>query len=111
MIDVGFRTYVRYEVWEGDAPLNVLIKMAKLRNISLEQLLTTALTVDKLEIPGSETTPIKPRKMEITEGGLKKGRGRFAGLKNDYFIAIDKLEKNCFSAIESSIVLKKKNSC
>ena len=61
MIDVGFRTYVRYEVGEGDAPVNVLIKMTKLGNISLDQLLTTARTVDKLEIPGSETTPIKPR--------------------------------------------------
>ena len=27
-IDVGFRTYVRYEVGERHAPVNVLIKMA-----------------------------------------------------------------------------------
>ena len=72
--------------------------MVKLGNISLEQLLTTALTVDKLEIPGSETTPIKPRKMEITGGGLKKGRERFAGLKNDYFITVDKSEKKLLPA-------------
>ena len=111
LIDVGFRTYVRYEVGKRGAPVKVPIKMAKLGNISLDQLLTTARTVDKLEIPGSETTPIKPRKMEIIGGGLKKGRERFAGLKNDYFITIDKLEKNCFSPIESSILLKKKNSC
>ena len=52
-IDVGFRTYVRNEVGERDAPVNVLIKMARLGNISLDQLLTTALTVDKLEIPSS----------------------------------------------------------
>ena len=43
LIDVGFRTYVRYEVGERHAPLNVLIKMAKLENISLDQLLSTAL--------------------------------------------------------------------
>ena len=43
LIDVGFRTYVRYEVGERDAPVNVLIKMAKLGNISLDQLLSTAL--------------------------------------------------------------------
>ena len=28
LIDVGFRTYVRYEVGELNAPVNVLIKMA-----------------------------------------------------------------------------------
>ena len=28
LIDVGFRTYVRYEVGEPNAPLNVLINMA-----------------------------------------------------------------------------------
>ena len=43
LIDVGFRTYVRYEVGERHAPVNVLIKMAKLENISLDQLLSTAL--------------------------------------------------------------------
>ena len=29
LIDVGFRTYVRYEVGELNAPVNVLIKMAE----------------------------------------------------------------------------------
>ena len=43
LIDVGFRTYVRYEVGEHDEPEKVLIKMAKLGNISLDQLLSTAL--------------------------------------------------------------------
>jgi hypothetical protein len=28
LIDVGFRTYVRYEVGELNAPVNMLIKMA-----------------------------------------------------------------------------------
>ena len=40
LIDVSFRTYVRYEVGELNAPLNVLIKMAKLGNISLGQQLS-----------------------------------------------------------------------
>ena len=43
LIYVGFRTYVLYEVGERHAPANVLIKMAKLENISLDQLLSTAL--------------------------------------------------------------------
>ena len=45
LIDVGFRTYVRYEIGERDAPVKVLIKMAKLGNISLDKLLSTALRV------------------------------------------------------------------
>ena len=40
LIDVGFRTSVRYEVGELNAPVNVLIKMAGGENISLGQLLS-----------------------------------------------------------------------
>ena len=35
--------------------------------------------------------------MEIIGGGLKEGRVRFAGLKNDYFITIDKSGKKLLS--------------
>ena len=34
---------MRYEAGERDAPVSVLIKIARLGNISLEQLLTTAI--------------------------------------------------------------------
>ena len=40
LIDVGFRTYVRYEIGELNAPVKVLIKMAGMGNISLGQLLS-----------------------------------------------------------------------
>ena len=43
ILNVGFRTYVRYEAGERDAPVSVLIKIARLGNVSLEQLLTTAI--------------------------------------------------------------------
>jgi transcriptional regulator with XRE-family HTH domain len=42
ILQVGFRTYVRYEAGERDAPVSVLVKIAKLGNLSLEQLLTVA---------------------------------------------------------------------
>ena len=42
ILKVGFRTYVRYEAGERDAPVSVLVKIAKLGNLSLEQLLTVA---------------------------------------------------------------------
>lgn len=40
ILKVGFRTYVRYEAGERDAPVSVLVKIAKLGNLSLERLLT-----------------------------------------------------------------------
>ncbi len=41
LIDVGFRTYIRYEIRELNAPVKVLIKMAGWgENISLGQLLS-----------------------------------------------------------------------
>ncbi|HIJ50304.1 MAG TPA: helix-turn-helix transcriptional regulator [Nitrospinae bacterium] len=43
ILKVGFRTFVRYEAGERDAPVSVMVKIARLGNISLEQLLTTAI--------------------------------------------------------------------
>jgi transcriptional regulator with XRE-family HTH domain len=43
ILEVGFRTFVRYEAGERDVPVSVLVKIARLGNISLEQLLTTAI--------------------------------------------------------------------
>lgn len=40
ILKVGFRTYVRYEAGERDAPVSILVKIAKLGNMSLEHLLT-----------------------------------------------------------------------
>jgi len=40
ILGIGFRTYVRYEAGERDAPVSVLVKLARFGNISLEQLLT-----------------------------------------------------------------------
>ena len=44
ILKIGFRTYVRYEAGERDAPVSVLIKLAHLGNISLEQLLTQVIS-------------------------------------------------------------------
>ena len=41
ILKVGFRTYVRYEAGERDAPVAILVKIARLGSISLERLLTT----------------------------------------------------------------------
>ena len=43
ILDVGFRTFVRYEAGERDAPVALLVKIARLGNISLEKFLTKAI--------------------------------------------------------------------
>lgn len=52
ILKVGFRTYVRYEAGERDAPVSVLVKIARLGNLSLEQLLTK-------EVAKSLVSPVK----------------------------------------------------
>ena len=52
ILKVGFRTYVRYEAGERDAPVSVLVKIARLGNLSLEQLLTK-------EVAKSFISPVK----------------------------------------------------
>ena len=44
ILGVGFRSYVRYEAGERDAPVSALVKLAYLGNISLEQLLTKVIS-------------------------------------------------------------------
>ena len=94
VLDVGFRTYVRYESGERDAPVTVLVKLARLGNLSLDRLLTTPLTLEDLKTPDVEKIPTTPRRMEVVGGGLEEGRIMFRGLINDHLITTDKSEKN-----------------
>ena len=59
LLGIGFRTYVRYETEKHDAPVNVLIKIATLGNISLDRLLTTTLTLESLEMPNKKQRKLK----------------------------------------------------
>ena len=94
VLDVGFRTYVRYEAGERDAPVALLIKIARLGNISLDRLLTTLLTPDDFKTPDLEKAPITPQKLEVIGGGIEEGRVMFKGLTNDHLVTKDKLEKD-----------------
>ena len=94
VLDIGFRTYVRYEAGERDAPVALLIKLARLVNLSLDRLLTTPLTLEDLKTPDVEKIPTTPRPMEVISGGLKEGRIMFKGLMTDHLITTDETEKN-----------------
>ena len=97
VLDIGFRTYVRYEAGERDAPVAVLVKLARLGNISLDRLLTTPLTLADLKIPDVEDFPRAPKKMEVIIGGPEEGRVMFKGLLNDHLISTNKNERNLLS--------------
>ena len=71
ILKVGFRTFVRYEGGTRDAPVSVLITIARLANISLEQLLTSE--VDKNDIVPLQRTGIDSPSTEISSVNFKQG--------------------------------------
>lgn len=92
-LDIGFRTYVRYEAGERDAPVSIMIKLAKLGNMSLDRLLTTEVSKQDLEIKDVDSTPKTSKKLDVIGGSLDEGRLVFKGLKNDFLVSSTSEEK------------------
>jgi transcriptional regulator with XRE-family HTH domain len=90
ILNVGFRTFVRYEVGERDAPVSVLVKIARLGNISLEQLLTTA-------IEPNDIAPLKKinrgETVQVQSIDFKVGQVTFKNQGHQELITIDDAEK------------------
>ena len=57
VLEIGFRTYVRYEAGERDAPVSILVKMARLGELSLDRLLTTKVLLEELQTPDQKILP------------------------------------------------------
>jgi transcriptional regulator with XRE-family HTH domain len=93
VLEVGFRTYVRYEAGERDAPVAVLVKLARLGNISLDRLLTTKITPEDLELPDSESAPKNSKNLTVITGSLEEGRLMFKGSKQDFMVTTNKNER------------------
>ena len=93
VLDIGFRTYVRYEAGERDAPVAVLVKFARLGNISLDRLLTTKLEPTDLEMPDLDPPAGKLSQVDAIGGSLKEGRLVFKGIRGDYYVAVTQDEK------------------
>ena len=71
ILKVGFRTFVRYEAGERDAPVSVLIKVARLANISLEKLLTTSIKpidIAPLEKINRGSNPVQIESLDFQTG-------------------------------------------
>ena len=75
ILKVGFRTYVRYEAGERDAPVAVLVKISKLGDLSLENLLT--MEIDGVDVAPVRTIPIKTDPPEVKSINFKTGQAEF----------------------------------
>lgn len=96
ILKVGFRTYVRYEAGERDAPVAVLVKMARLGNISLEHLLTQK--IDSLAILPLDTETLNLTPPEIKSVNFQTGNISFKKLSKEGILALDESEKKAISA-------------
>lgn len=96
ILKVGFRTYVRYEAGERDAPVAVLVKMARLGNISLEHLLTQK--IDSLAILPMDTETLNLAPPEIKSVNFQTGHILFKKLTKEGILALDEAEKKAISA-------------
>lgn len=96
ILKVGFRTYVRYEAGERDAPVAVLVKMARLGNISLEQLLTQK--IDSLAILPMDTETLNLAPPEIKSVNFQTGHISFKKISKEGMLALDEVEKKAISA-------------
>ena len=73
ILNVGFRTFVRYEAGERDAPVEVLVKIARLGNISLESFLTKSIKANDiapLEKINKGITPVKIKFIDFKAGNI-----------------------------------------
>lgn len=95
ILKVGFRTYVRYEAGERDAPVSVLVKMARLGNISLEQLLTSE--VRKFDLLPVRTLPPQGALPEIKTCDFRTGQVSFKKPAAQGVLSMDDPERKLLS--------------
>ena len=91
ILKVGFRTFVRYEAGERDAPVAVLVKIARLGNISLEQLLTSEIDKNNIAPLQKINKGISPAKVKVVN--FKKGSVVFDNPSRQEFFTVDDNER------------------
>jgi transcriptional regulator with XRE-family HTH domain len=108
ILKVGFRTFVRYEAGIRDAPISVLIMIAKLGNISLEQLLTSE--VHKNDIVPFQRTDQELSQTKLSLVNFKEGSIFFNNPYREEIITLGVDERKLLS-IFRKIGPKPKNDC
>jgi transcriptional regulator with XRE-family HTH domain len=87
ILKVGFRTFVRYEAGARDVPVSVLVKVARLGNICLEQLLTSE--IDKNDIAPLQKVNKSLSSTEVSVVNFKEGSVIFNNPSRKEFITLD----------------------
>ena len=87
ILKVGFRTFVRYEAGARDVPVSVLVKVARLGNICLEQLLTSE--IDKNDIAPLQKINKILSSTEVSVVNFKEGSVIFNNPSRQEFITLD----------------------
>ena len=93
VLGIGFRTYVRYEAGERDAPVSLLVKLARLGELSLDRLLTTKVLLEELQTPDQKILLNSKVPPEVICGNLEEGRLMFKGQLGDHLISTKKGEQ------------------
>ncbi|MDA8561323.1 helix-turn-helix domain-containing protein [Nitrospinae bacterium] len=93
VLEIGFRTYVRYEAGERDAPISVIVKLAKLGNVSLDRVLTTKILPEDLDTPDLVKPQSTTHNVEVIGGGIEEGRLMLKGFLNDNLVTTNKDEQ------------------
>ena len=93
VLEIGFRTYVRYEAGERDAPVSVMVKLAKLGNVSLDRLLTTKILPKDLDTPDLANPQSTIHNADVIGGGIEEGRLMLKGFLNDNLVTTNKDEQ------------------
>ena len=93
VLEIGFRTYVRYEAGERDAPVSLLVKLARLGELSLDRLLTTKVLLEELQTPDQKILPNSKVPPEVICGNWEEGRLMFKGQLGDHLISTKKGEQ------------------
>jgi transcriptional regulator with XRE-family HTH domain len=101
-LEIGFRTYVRYEAGERDAPISVMIKLAKLGNVSLDRVLTTKILLEDLDTPDRVKPQSTIHNAEVIGGGIEEGRLMLKGFLNDNLVTTNKDEQKLLTLFRSA---------
>ncbi|MBT5028726.1 MAG: helix-turn-helix transcriptional regulator [Nitrospinaceae bacterium] len=102
VLEIGFRTYVRYEAGERDAPVSVLVKLAALGKVSLDRLLTTEIHIDDLDTPDQKISKSTIQNAKVIGGGIEEGRLMFKGLLSDHLVTNTQDEQKLLTLFRES---------
>jgi transcriptional regulator with XRE-family HTH domain len=102
VLEIGFRTYVRYEAGERDAPISVMVKLAKLGNVSLDQVLTTKILLKDLDTLNRIKLQSTIHNAEVIAGGIEEGRLMFKGFLNDNLVTTNKDEQKLLTLFRNT---------